>query len=156
MAKDSEALRLLLCWGLDNCTSDGLYIKYLFTILHGCLYLPFSDLAAAEAIAYQCIPCKRLRKVVIRKQPMGEVDYQHLGSREEITPQDCAGFGFDYKAHPAAHIEIRVGGCSAAGGPEDKQDVELFFAGAHRPENNPREMIAWQKVITASVMIRTN
>ena len=42
-------------------------------------------------------------------------------------PQDCAGFGFVYKAHPAAHIEIRVCGCNAADGPKDKQDVELFF-----------------------------
>jgi len=40
---------------------------------------------------------------VIRKQPMGEVDYHHLGR-----------------------------------------------------EKNPREVIAWQKVITAFVMIRTN
>jgi hypothetical protein len=37
--------------------------------------------------------------------------------------------GFVYKAHPAAHIEIRVGGCNAVDGPKDKQDVELFFAG---------------------------
>ncbi|MEN8691963.1 MAG: hypothetical protein ABF303_18025, partial [Desulfobacterales bacterium] len=35
-----------------------------------------------------------------------------------------------YKAHPAAHIEIRVGGCNAVDDPKDKQDVELFFAGA--------------------------
>ncbi|MEN8690650.1 MAG: hypothetical protein AB1Z20_11140, partial [Desulfobacterales bacterium] len=47
-------------------------------------------------------------------------------------PQDCAGFGFVYKAHPAAHIEIRVGGCNAVDGPKDKQGVELFFAGALR------------------------
>jgi hypothetical protein len=53
-----------------------------------------------------------------------------LGSREEIMPQDGAGFGFVYKAQPAAHIEIRVGGCNAVDGPKDKQDVELFFAGA--------------------------
>jgi hypothetical protein len=44
-------------------------------------------------------------------------------------PQDCAGFGFVYKAHSAAHIEIRVAGtgCNAVDGPKDKQDVELFF-----------------------------
>jgi len=53
-----------------------------------------------------------------------------LGSREEIMPQDGAGFGFVYKAQPAAHIEIRVGGCKAVDGPKDKQDEELFFAGA--------------------------
>jgi hypothetical protein len=47
--------------------------------------------------------------------------------------QDSAGFGFVYKAHPAAHIEIRVGGCNAADGPKDKQDVELFFAGSSNP-----------------------
>ena len=49
-------------------------------------------------------------------------------------PQDCAGFGFVYKAHPAAHIEICVVGCNApyrqTDGPKDKQDVELCFAGA--------------------------
>jgi len=45
-------------------------------------------------------------------------------------PQDCAGFGFVGKAQPAAHIEIRVGGCNAADGPKDKQDVALFFSGA--------------------------
>ncbi|MGB8335457.1 MAG: hypothetical protein WCE56_13260, partial [Desulfobacterales bacterium] len=48
----------------------------------------------------------------------------------EIIPQDCAGFGFVCKAHPAAHIEIRVGGCNAVDGPKDKQDVELFLSGA--------------------------
>ena len=52
-----------------------------------------------------------------------------LGSRQEITPQDCAGFGFVYKAHPAAHIEIRAGGCNTVEGPKGKQDVELFFSG---------------------------
>ncbi|MEN8692248.1 MAG: hypothetical protein ABF303_09690, partial [Desulfobacterales bacterium] len=30
----------------------------------------------------------------------------------------------------AAHIEIRVGGCNAVDDPKDKQDVELFLAGA--------------------------
>jgi hypothetical protein len=34
-----------------------------------------------------------------------------------------------YKAHRAAHIEIRVGGCHAVNGPKDKPDVELFFSG---------------------------
>ena len=53
-----------------------------------------------------------------------------LGSRQEINPQDCAGFGFVDKANPAAHIEIRAGGCNAVDGPKDKQDVELFLAGA--------------------------
>ena len=47
-----------------------------------------------------------------------------LGQREEIIPQDGAGFGFVTKAHPAAHIEIRVGGRNAVDGPKDKQDVE--------------------------------
>jgi hypothetical protein len=46
--------------------------------------------------------------------------------------QECAGFGFVCEAHPAAHIEIRVGGCNAAAGPKDKQGVELFFSGALR------------------------
>jgi hypothetical protein len=31
-----------------------------------------------------------------------------------------------------AHIEIRVGGCNAVDGPKDKQDVELFLAGAFK------------------------
>jgi hypothetical protein len=39
------------------------------------------------------------------------------------------GFGFVYKARPAGHIEIRVGGCNAVDGPKDKQDVELFLTG---------------------------
>ena len=51
-----------------------------------------------------------------------------LGPREEITPRDSAGFGFVYKAHTAAHIEIRVGDCNAVDGPKDKLDVELFFS----------------------------
>jgi hypothetical protein len=46
--------------------------------------------------------------------------------------QDCAGFGVAYKAHPATHIEIRVGGCNAENDPKDKQDVEYFLAGALR------------------------
>ena len=46
-------------------------------------------------------------------------------------PQDCAGFGFVYKAHPAEHIEIRFGGCNAVDGPKDKQDVNLFFEPGH-------------------------
>jgi hypothetical protein len=60
-----------------------------------------------------------------------------LGPRQEIIPQDCAGFGFAYKAHPAAHIEIRVGGCNAVDGPKDKQDVELFLAGALKLSEPP-------------------
>ena len=31
---------------------------------------------------------------------------------------------------PAAHIEIRVGGCNAVDGTKGKQDLELFFDGA--------------------------
>ncbi|MFZ0611553.1 MAG: hypothetical protein WAM73_04890, partial [Desulfobacterales bacterium] len=46
-----------------------------------------------------------------------------------IIPQDCAGYWPVCKAHPAAHIEIRVGGCNAVDGSKVKQDVELFFAG---------------------------
>jgi hypothetical protein len=46
-----------------------------------------------------------------------------------MFPQDSAGIEFVYKAHPAAHIEIRVGGCNAVDGPKEQQDVELFFAG---------------------------
>jgi hypothetical protein len=34
-----------------------------------------------------------------------------------------------YQAHPAAHIEIRVGGCTAVDDPKDNQ-VELFLSGA--------------------------
>ena len=45
-------------------------------------------------------------------------------------PHDCAGLWFVYKAHPPAHIGIRLGGCNAVDGPQDKQEVELFFAGA--------------------------
>ena len=48
-------------------------------------------------------------------------DARALGSRLEIIPQDCAGFGFVCKAHPAAHIEIGAGGCNAVDGPIDKQ-----------------------------------
>jgi hypothetical protein len=39
--------------------------------------------------------------------------------------------GSFYKAQPAAHIEIRVGGCDAVDDPKDKQYVALFLAGAH-------------------------
>jgi hypothetical protein len=39
--------------------------------------------------------------------------FLEYGSPQEIIPQDCAGFGLVSKAHPAAHIEIRVGGCNA-------------------------------------------
>jgi hypothetical protein len=46
-----------------------------------------------------------------------------LGSRQEIIPQDCAGFWFVYKAHPLVHIRICAGGCNAVDGPKDKQDV---------------------------------
>jgi len=60
-----------------------------------------------------------------------------LGSRQELFPQDCAGFGFVYRAHPAVHIEIRVGGCNAVDGPKDKQDVELFPAGALKLSEPP-------------------
>jgi hypothetical protein len=60
-----------------------------------------------------------------------------LGSRQEIIPQDCAGFGFVYKARPAAHIEIHVGGCNAVDGSKDKQDVELLLAGALRVTEPP-------------------
>jgi hypothetical protein len=49
------------------------------------------------------------------------------GLRKKIIPRDCAGFGFVYKAHPAAPIEIRVGGCNTADETKDRQDVELFF-----------------------------
>ena len=52
-------------------------------------------------------------------------------------PQYCAGFGLVYKTHPAAHIEIRVGGCNAVDGPKGKQDVELFFSGTLKPLENP-------------------
>ena len=45
-------------------------------------------------------------------------------------PQDGAGFGFVYTAHPAAHIAIPGGGYDAADGPKDKPDVELCFNGA--------------------------
>ncbi|MEN8690229.1 MAG: hypothetical protein AB1Z20_08990, partial [Desulfobacterales bacterium] len=59
---------------------------------------------------------------------------------------------FVYKAHPAAHIGIRVGGCNAVDDPKDKQDVGLFLAGAlkcpdsgfesssgHRPSTDVRK-----------------
>jgi hypothetical protein len=52
------------------------------------------------------------------------------GSRKETVPQDGAEFGFVYKAHPAAHIEIRLGGCNTVDGPKGKQDVDLFFSGS--------------------------
>jgi hypothetical protein len=47
-----------------------------------------------------------------------------------LIPRDCAGFGFVCTAHPAAHIEIRAGGCNAVDGPKDKPDVEFFSATA--------------------------
>jgi hypothetical protein len=53
-----------------------------------------------------------------------------LGSWQQIIPQYYAGFGLVYKAHTAAQIEIRVGRCNTVDGPNDKQDVELFFSGA--------------------------
>ena len=43
-------------------------------------------------------------------------------------PQDGAGFGFVYKAHPAMHVARRGGGYYAVNGPKDKQGVELFFS----------------------------
>jgi len=46
-----------------------------------------------------------------------------LGSRQEIIPQDCAGFWFVYKAHPPVHIRICAGGCNTVDGLKDKQDV---------------------------------
>ena len=58
-----------------------------------------------------------------------------LGSRQEIIPQDCAGFWFVYKAHPLVHIRICAGGCNAVDGPKDKQDVSLFHAGALTPRH---------------------
>ena len=60
---------------------------------------------------------------------MASYDFRRSGSWKEIIPQDCAGFGFEYKAHPAAHIEIRFGGCNTVDDPKDQQDVESFFAG---------------------------
>jgi len=39
-------------------------------------------------------------------------------------PQDRDGCGFVYKAHPAVHSEMRVGGCDAADDPKNKRDVE--------------------------------
>jgi hypothetical protein len=51
-------------------------------------------------------------------------------SRQEIIPQDSAGFGFPCKANSLVHIEIRVGGCDAVDGAKDKQYMELFFTGA--------------------------
>jgi hypothetical protein len=57
--------------------------------------------------------------------PVGE---DAAGTRQQINPQDCTGFGFAYKAHPPVHIRISAGGWCAADGRKDKQDVELFFA----------------------------
>jgi hypothetical protein len=53
-----------------------------------------------------------------------------LGSRQQRIPQYCAGFGLVYKAHTAAQIEIRVGGCNTVDEATDKKDRELFFTGA--------------------------
>ena len=33
-----------------------------------------------------------------------------LGSRQKMIPQDCAGFGFVYKAPPLVHIRISADG----------------------------------------------
>jgi len=44
-------------------------------------------------------------------------------------PQDGAGFGFVYEAHPAAHIEMRVGGWCAEDGPKGKQLWNYFVPG---------------------------
>jgi hypothetical protein len=47
----------------------------------------------------------------------------------------CAGFfWFVCKAHPAAHIEIRVGGCNAVDGPKDKQEVQLLIVTTRKPD----------------------
>ncbi|MGD9976085.1 MAG: hypothetical protein AB7S77_23765, partial [Desulfatirhabdiaceae bacterium] len=45
-----------------------------------------------------------------------------------INPLDCDGFWFVCKAHPPVHIGICAGGCNAADGPKDKQDVDLFVS----------------------------
>jgi hypothetical protein len=47
---------------------------------------------------------------------------------EKILPQDRAGFGSAFKAHPPVHIGICAGGCYAEGGPKDKKDAALFFS----------------------------
>ena len=55
-------------------------------------------------------------------------DRAALGLGKEITPLDCAGFWFVYKAHPPAHIEICAVRWNAVDGPKDKQDVDLFLS----------------------------
>ena len=47
-------------------------------------------------------------------------------------PQDFAVFRFACKAHSAAHIMMRVGGCNAVGGSKVKQGVELYFTGVRK------------------------
>jgi hypothetical protein len=61
----------------------------------------------------------------------------HFRVTIRTIPRDCAGFGFVYEAHPAVHIEMRVGGCQAADDPKDKQDMELFLAEALTPWMRP-------------------
>jgi len=46
--------------------------------------------------------------------------------------KNLAELGVAYEAHPATHIEIRVGECNAEDDPKDKQDLEVFLAGALR------------------------
>jgi hypothetical protein len=46
-----------------------------------------------------------------------------------MIPQDCTGFGFGSQAHPAAYIEIRVGGCNAGDGPKYRQMWNYFLLG---------------------------
>ena len=48
-------------------------------------------------------------------------------NQANIFAQDCAGFGFVYKAHPLVHIRICAGGCNAVNGRKDKQDMGFLF-----------------------------
>ena len=85
-------------------------------------------------------------------------DIRFLGSREEIIPQDCAGFSSVCKAHPPAHIEICAGGCNAVDGPKDTQDVELFFSGTLnarlRNEDIPLSWVSFEGLPTEEPLNR--
>jgi hypothetical protein len=50
-----------------------------------------------------------------------------------LIPRYCAEFGFVCKAHPAAHIGIRVGGRDAVDMPKDRQMLIYFLKGPLRP-----------------------
>ena len=66
------------------------------------------------------------------------LNVESLGSWQEIIPQDCAGSGFVYKAHPAAQVKIHVGGCNAVVDPKDRQMWNYFSLRPLDPCRDPK------------------